>query len=105
MSYSNGNGQYQNFADALTKLVPAEGAIKGNPTLERYRVACNNYYDVMNNGGGNCGRSIGKMFPGVMSHINERLRFRSTPNWDAIVEMMDGKMDEIILAAAKKNLS
>jgi len=105
MSYSNGNGQYQNFADALMKLVPTEGEIKGNPTLERFRVACNNYYDVMNNGGCNRGRSIGKMFPGVMSHINERLRFRSTPNWDAILEMMDGKMDEIILAAAKKNLS
>ncbi|MDA7837432.1 hypothetical protein N9A42_00160 [bacterium] len=105
MSYSNGNGQYQNFADALMKLVPAEGEIKSNPTLERFRVACNNYYDVMNNGGGNRGRSIGKMFPGVMSHINERLRFRSTPNWDAVLEMMDGKMDEIILAAAKKNLS
>ena len=105
MSYSNGNGQYQNFADALMKLVPAEGAIKGNPTLERFRVACNNYYDVTNNGGCNRGRSIGKMFPGVISHINYMYSRRCTPNWDAILEMMDTKMDEIILAAAKRNLS
>ena len=105
MSYWGGNGRYQAEADSLRELVPSEGEIKGNPTLERFRVACNNYYDVMNNGGGNRGRSIGKMFPGVMSHINERLRFRSTPNWDAVLEMMDGKMDDIILAAAKKNLS
>jgi len=105
MSYANGSGQYQELADRLQKLVPAQGSIKSNPTLERFRIACNNYYDVCNNGGGNRGRSIGKMFPGVMSHIDERLRFRSTPNWDAVLEMMDGKMDEIILAAAKKNLS
>jgi hypothetical protein len=105
MSYANGNGQYQELADRLQKLVPSEGGIKGNATLERFRVACNNYYDVINNGGGNRGRSIGKMFPGVMGHINERYRFRSTPNWDAVLEMMDGKMDAIILAAAAENLS
>ena len=105
MSYWGSNGRYQSEADALTKLVPLEGEIKGNPTLERFRVACNNYYDVMNNGGGNRGRSIGKMFPGVMTHINYMYSRRCTPNWDSVTEMMDGKMDEIILAAAKKNLS
>lgn len=104
MSYSNGNGQYQELADRLQKLVPATGSIQGNPTLERFRIACNNYYDVTNNGGGNRGRSIGKMFPGVLSHINESYSRRCTPNWDAVLMMMDGKMDEIILAAAKKNL-
>ena len=105
MSYWNGNGRYQAEADALRKLVPLEGEIKGNPTLERFRVACNNYYDVMNNGGGNRARSIGKMFPGIVREIETSWKFRSKPNWDSITERMDAKMDEIILAAAKRNLS
>jgi hypothetical protein len=104
MAYIHGEGKFQAESDALFKLLPREGKVYKNPTLERYRIACNNYYDIFNNGGCNRGRSIGKMFPGVMGHINERYRFRSVPDWDAILMQVDPIMDKIIEAAAKKNL-
>ena len=58
MSYWNSNGTYQAQYEELIKLVPREGEIKKGMckhvfSLERFRKACNSYYDVFNNGGGN----------------------------------------------------
>lgn len=100
-TYWNGNGTHQSLADKLREFIPAEGPCS-NKKVERFRKAANNYYDIFNNGGGNRGHGIGQMFPGVMSHINEMHSFRSTPNWDMIHQMVEPKMNEIILETAKK---
>ena len=104
MAYIHGEGQFQSESDALYKLLPPKGKVYNNPTLERYRIACNNYYDIFNNGACNRGRSIGKMFPGVVAEIKGAYQRRQTPNWDGIIMYVDPIMDKIIEAAAKKNL-
>ena len=48
-----GNSDLQNLANALQKLVPAEGMVanaRKNKALEKFRVASNCYYDLYNNG-------------------------------------------------------
>lgn len=104
MAYIHGDGQFQSESNALGRLLPSEGKVYNNPTLERYRIACRNYYDIFNNGAGNRGQSIGKMFPGVVAEIKNAYKRRQTPNWDAIIMHVDPIMDKIIEAAAKKNL-
>lgn len=50
-SYWNDHGRYKDYADKLHKLIPAEGPCPdGSPKLDRYRIACNCYYDLFNNG-------------------------------------------------------
>jgi hypothetical protein len=46
-------GKHEEIAEALNKLVPAQGEVKdheNNPALERFRVASNCYADLYNNG-------------------------------------------------------
>lgn len=50
-SYWCDHGRYKDYADKLRKLIPNEGPCKPDaPKLDRYRVACNCYYDLFNNG-------------------------------------------------------
>ena len=55
-SYWCGNGRHECYASELAKLIPASGRVKNprkNRHLEHYRVGCNAYYDLYNNGGWN----------------------------------------------------
>ena len=55
-SYWCGNGRHECYASKLAKLLPTSGRVKNprkNRHLEHYRVVCNAYYDLYNNGGWN----------------------------------------------------
>lgn len=52
-TYWNNKGDYQHIADSLSKLVPVMGPSKSFAG-ELWRSACNIYYDLHNNGFGNC---------------------------------------------------
>lgn len=52
-TYWASNGRFQAMAEHLTAALPQFGAVEGNPSLERFRVLSNLYYDAHNNGGGN----------------------------------------------------
>lgn len=50
-SYWNDWGRYKDYADKLNRLVPSSGPCPADaPKLDRYRIACNCYYDLFNNG-------------------------------------------------------
>jgi hypothetical protein len=109
MSYWSGEGKYQKQYNELQKLIPREGVVekgtcKHTVSLERLRKACNSYYDVFNNGGGNRDRSIARFFPGVLSEIRESWNRGVNINWDYIHRMCDDKMDEVIVEAYIKNI-
>lgn len=107
-TYWNSKGTYQNLVEQLNKLVPVMGEIKGskNRQLERFRKASNAYYDIFNNGGGNRPGSIRGFFGFGMTSMSEVYRDaygnRRSYRWNAIHEIVEPKMDEIILAAAKE---
>lgn len=55
-SYWHGDGRHECYASKLAKLLPLSGRVKNprkNRHLEHYRVVCNAYYDLYNNGGWN----------------------------------------------------
>lgn len=109
MSYWSGEGKYQKQYEELYKLVPREGKVekgmcKHTISLERFRKACNSYYDVFNNGGGNRDASTAKFFPGVLSEIRESWNRGVDINWDYIYRVCDDKMDEVIVEAYIKNI-
>ena len=55
-SYWHGDGRYECYANELAKLIPASGRVENprkNRHLEHYRVVCNAYHDLYNNGGWN----------------------------------------------------
>ena len=57
----------------LQELIPSIGEVKdkdSNPKLERYRLMCNAYYDLFNNGGCNPGRRTSYYFPGAITAFN-----------------------------------
>ena len=96
-SYRNANGTYQLQADFLSDRVPFTGTCS-NRHLERFRKASNAYYDVFNNGGGNRNASIGQFFG---KEVNELLRQGNRRGgfirWDVVAQIVDRKMDEIIV--------
>ena len=72
-SYWQGNGRYEYHSSELAKLIPASGRVENprkNRHLEHYRVVCNAYYDLYNNGGWNKPSQI-YQYAGKRS-INER---------------------------------
>ena len=72
-SYWQGNGKYEYHSSELAKLIPASGRVENprkNRHLEHYRVVCNAYYDLYNNGGWNRPSQI-YQYAGKRS-VNER---------------------------------
>tara|TARA_R100001198_G_scaffold79909_1_gene52334 strand:+ start:314 stop:709 length:396 start_codon:yes stop_codon:yes gene_type:complete len=72
-SYWQGNGRYEYHSSELAKLIPASGRVENprkNRHLEHYRVVCNAYYDLYNNGGWNRSSQI-YQYAGKRS-VNER---------------------------------
>ena len=109
MSYWNAEGTYQSQYEELIKLVPSEGEIKKGMckhvfSLERFRKACNSYYDVFNNGGGNRDRATARFFPGVLYSIRYSWKYNINVDWDYVHRICDEKMDEIIREAYVKNI-
>ena len=99
-TYWNGKGKYQALADKLQDLVPAEGPAECKH-VDTFRGACNAYYDIFNNGGGNSvNRKVSTYFPGVMSNLRSRAQFLN-PDWELIESMTEPMMDIIILKVAK----
>ena len=100
-TYWGAKGKYNAAADALHKLVPAEGACEfargKNRALDKFRRAVNCYYDLYNNG-----------------LCNRRAEFRRVFGFGAgpysrgyglgfskrLYEMVEAKMDEIVVLAA-----
>jgi hypothetical protein len=105
-TYWNQSGTHQNLALELGNLLPTMGEIKGPKTraLEKFRKACNAYYDIFNNGGCNRAAQIRATFGFGMTSMSEKYRdgYGNTRsyNWNAIHEKVEPIMDKIILAAA-----
>ena len=60
-TYWASNGRFQAMAEHLTAALPQFGAVEGSPSLERFRVLTNLYYDAHNNGGGNKAKELAKL--------------------------------------------
>jgi hypothetical protein len=99
-SYWNKSGKYQKAAAALEQLIPNEGAVT-NPShrhLEKFRRACNCYYDMFNNGLCNRRSEFRSMFPNVVITSKEDTGYYDIDetNWT----LLDKEMDALILHAA-----
>lgn len=107
MTYWESKGQYQNLVEELTKRLPpfdsVPNAKTSNKHLEKFRKAQNCYYDLYNNGLCNKAREFSIVFriPGVPREIKQNYRY-NTLVCKTTEELIDAKMDEIILAAAKE---
>jgi hypothetical protein len=93
-TYWDCSGLHQDKGEALERLVPTEGPVRGkaNAALERFRRASNAYYDLYNNGGWNRRGSIVHLFgrgPKALLAMGEETRNR----------IVESTMDSIILAA------
>ena len=107
MTYWESKGQYQNLVEELTKRLPpfdsVPNAKTSNKHLEKFRKAQNCYYDMYNNGLCNKAREFSIVFsiPGVPREIKQNYRY-NTLVCKTTEELIEAKMDEIILAAAKE---
>lgn len=104
-TYWNGKGKHQALGDELRKLIPEEGAVKGgrgrNKALETYRKACNCYYDLYNNGLINRKAQFIAVFETGPMWRYEMGRGLGYPRFaEELYEIVEAKMDEIVLAAA-----
>lgn len=55
-TYWNGKGKYEQEYNQIKSLIPNEGEVIGNPSLETLRQVINAYYDIYNNGACNAHR-------------------------------------------------
>ncbi len=102
-SYWGSNGKHQDLHDKLRPLIPNSGSVENpnvNKALEKFRKASNCYYDLYNNG--LCNRA--REFAGIFKIASSRyphpvLRYSFS---DRLYELVEEKMDEIILEAAKE---
>jgi hypothetical protein len=85
MTYWNNSGKYQEYRQELVKLVPMIGKCELT-YLELFRITCNAYYDIYNNGG--CNSHIFKQ-------LDNELGFYSQPNtftdseWDDFIDLIE----------------
>lgn len=101
-SYWGGNGKYQALANELNKLIPDQGAVRNtakNKHLERFRKACNAYYDLNNNGGGNHPQAICRLF-GVRLGAHRDWSRGKYDYLPSLYVKVEAAMDQIVLAAA-----
>ena len=107
MTYWESKGQYQNLVEELTKRLPpfdsVPNAKTSNKHLEKFRKAQNCSYDLYNNGLCNKAREFSIVFciPGVPREIKQNYRY-NTLVCKTTEELIEAKMDKIILAAAKE---
>ena len=100
-------GTYQNMVEFLNTLIPVEGSVKNpvkNKALEKFRKASNVYYDLYNNGLYNRARSFRGAFGFTASNYayNDGSMYGIKRYSSALYEMVEIKMDEIVLAAMEE---
>lgn len=94
-TYWNNKGRYQVESKVLEGLIPKSGKIEDKPALERYRVACNCYYDYYNNA--LCNRA--EEFKTVFGFNGKRKpMFQPTD-----LAQLEAAMDQIVLAAYREH--
>ena len=97
------NENLKTVVDALDEMIPAMGSVKNinkNRCLERFRTAQNVVHDIFNNGLGNRGKQLKVL----------KLKMYDLPlpnewfagDWDRVKEIVEPKMEKIILDAAKE---
>jgi hypothetical protein len=107
MTYWESKGQYQSLVEELTERLPFFGPVENakttNKHLEKFRKAQNCYYDLYNNGLCNRAREFSIVFriPGVPREIKQNYGY-NTLVCKTTEELIEAKLDEIILAAAKE---
>lgn len=107
MTYWENKGQYQSLVEELTERLPFFGPVENakttNKHLEKFRKAQNCYYDLYNNGLCNRAREFSNVFriPGVPREIKQNYG-RYDMISKSTEKLIEAKLDEIILAAAKE---
>ncbi len=93
-TYWNGKGKYEELTVKLDALIPNSGEVANateNKHLEKYRRACNAYYDLFNNG--LCNRA--KEFRSVFGFAGTWIAKQDFP----YCEQLERKMDNLIILA------
>ena len=110
-TYWNSTGKYQHFSDELNNFLPAQGRVdhpRKNRALEKYRRACNCYYDLYNNGLGNRLGEVNSVM-GVAPTQYRRVKwiyragFKPAKNYhftEEFYNIIEARMNEIVVAAA-----
>ncbi len=102
------NENLKTVVDALNELVPFQGSVKNinkNRCLERFRTAQNVVHDIFNNGLGNRGKQL-KVLKLKKDDLALPYYYGNNGyypgNWDQVKEMVEPKMEKVILDAAKE---
>ena len=102
------NNNLESVVNALNELVPLQGSVKNinkNRCLERFRTAQNVVHDIFNNGLGNRGKQLKvlklKMWELPLDYWRGGELIQPA-NWTRIQEIVEPKMEKIILDAAKE---
>ena len=102
--YWNKSGKHELLAQQLQKLIPWEGSVpepRKNKALEKFRKACNCYYDLYNNGLCNRVSEFRSVFGIASSTYKEPWRGYGRYS-EALYRKTEEAMDLIVLAAAKE---
>ena len=102
------NENLETVVDALNELVPFEGSVTNinkNRCLERFRTAQNVVHDIFNNGLMNRGKQLKVLKLKMWELPLEQYRggeLVMRANWDRVKEIVEPKMEKVILDAAKE---
>ena len=102
------NDNLETVVDALNELIPAMGSVKNinkNRCLERFRTAQNVVHDIFNNGLINRGKQLKVLKLKIWELPLDYWRggqLIQPANWTRIKEIVEPKMEKIILDAAKE---
>jgi len=102
------NENLKTVVDALDELIPAYGSVKNinkNRCLERFRTAQNVVHDIFNNGLINRGKQLKVLKLKIWELPLDYWRggqLIQPANWTRIKEIVEPKMEKIILDAAKE---
>ena len=103
-SYWNNNGRFQMYVEELEALIPSEGEVnepRKNKALEKFRKACNCYYDLYNNGLCNRASDFRQVFGIASTKYKEKVG-RYSSFVDELYVQTEKVMDEIIINAVKE---
>ena len=102
------NDNLETVVDALNDMLPAMGSVKNinkNRCLERFRTAQNVVHDIFNNGLMNRGKQLKvlklKIWELPLNYWRGGQLIQPA-NWTRIEEIVEPKMEKIILDAAKE---
>ena len=102
------NENLKTVVDALNEMLPAWGSVTNinkNRCLERNRTAQNVVHDIFNNGLGNRGKQLKVLKLKIWELPLDYYRggeLIQPANWTRIQEIVEPKMEKIILDAAKE---